>query len=70
MEAINLAGQHFGRWLVLDQAASDSKGARWRCRCDCGTVRAVRGGNLRSGMSTSCGCIAAEAGRPMRVSRR
>jgi len=28
----------------------------FRCRCDCGTVRTIRAGNLLYGYSLSCGC--------------
>src|SRR6266481_1601549 len=35
---IDLAGQRFGAWVVLDQAPmSRDQQTMWRCRCDCGT---------------------------------
>lgn len=53
----NLAGQRFGRWLVLDEAGRNKANAvLWLCRCDCGTERAVRTHGLRSGKTQSCGC--------------
>lgn len=57
---IDLTGQRFGRWTVLRYAGSHN-GAFWECRCDCGTVRVVRGCSLRYGESKSCGCSRAEA---------
>lgn len=56
---IDLTGQRFGRWLVLEQAPPRQKNStetRWLCQCDCGTVRAVNSQKLRSGKSQSCGC--------------
>jgi len=29
---------------------------QWICECECGTVKEVDGGNLRSGASNGCGC--------------
>lgn len=57
---INLIGQKFGRWTVLEQAESKNGNACWLCRCDCGTERIVMGKNLRSGRSKSCGCYLKE----------
>jgi hypothetical protein len=53
----NEAGKRYGKWLVLEEEPQGHNGAaRWRCRCDCGTERAVLGYQLRRGGSTSCGC--------------
>lgn len=54
---LNLVGQRFGRWVVLEQAESQHKKTMWRCRCDCGTERIVCGTNLVQGISKSCGCL-------------
>lgn len=52
-----VAGTRFGRWTFLTVGVCRSGfKSRWTCKCDCGTVREVRPGNLRSGKSTSCGC--------------
>lgn len=40
-----------GHWQVLDKP-----GAKWLCRCTCGTEKLVAAKNLRSGRSKSCGC--------------
>lgn len=53
---IDLVGQTFGRWTVLERVEHPGRGARWRCQCSCGTVSVVISGSLRSGGSTSCGC--------------
>ena len=54
---IDLTGQRFGRWTVLEKRSKDgSKLAHWWCRCDCGSEVLVQGGNLRAGRTKSCGC--------------
>lgn len=54
---IDLTSQRFGRLLVLDYVFHDKHGgAWWKCRCDCGTVKAISSSHLRSGSSKSCGC--------------
>lgn len=55
---IELVGQRFGLWTVLARSNNDSIGrAAWKCRCDCGAISEVRSSGLRSGRSTSCGCV-------------
>jgi len=55
---IDLTGKRFGHWIVIDRAGNTRRGeATWRCRCDCGTERAVRDRHLRNGESTNCRCI-------------
>ena len=58
---IDLTGQRFGRLTVIERAGKDYIGqAMWRCRCDCGNVTVVAGGNLRTGNTKSCGCYGHE----------
>ncbi len=57
-KCIDLTGQKYGRLTVLKRAPNDSHGtAQWLCRCDCGNLKTVRGVNLRSGNTKSCGCL-------------
>ncbi len=55
-----MIGRRFGRWLViaLSHRKPIAKGyAYWFfCRCDCGTERPVLEGNLKGGLTVSCGC--------------
>lgn len=63
---IDLAGRRFVRWTVLALSPTFVVGAGavlWRCRCACGTESDVTAGNLLSGKSRSCGCLAAEEAR-------
>ena len=58
---IDLTGQRFGRLTVIERTGSDCIGqAMWRCRCDCGNMTVVAGGNLRTGNTRSCGCYGLE----------
>jgi len=55
---LDLTGQGFGKWIVLGRSHRNERGeVFWLCRCECGTKRTVRAGYLRSGRSTSCGCL-------------
>lgn len=53
---LDITGQTFGRLLVLSLVAK-GQNARWLCRCDCGQMKVVSGGNLRAGNVQSCGCL-------------
>lgn len=62
MAAKDLVGKRFGRWTVKERASDHvtAKGyhhVMWRCVCDCGTERCVRGKSLTCGISKSCGCM-------------
>jgi hypothetical protein len=62
---IDLAGKKFGHLRVLAlhperYRCGKQTATRWLCRCDCGTEVIVRGGGLRSGNTTSCGCTRIE----------
>ena len=60
-QRIDLKNKKFGRWTVLNYAETRNGGrSYWLCECDCGTVRKVATSHLRSGNSTSCGCISIE----------
>lgn len=59
---IDLSGMKFGSLSVKDRAGFDGK-TLWRCICDCGEERIVRGTHLRSGKQISCGCHRAETAR-------
>lgn len=55
-------GDHYGRLTVLRRVEdhvfpNGSKQIRWECECECGTIKAVMSGSLRSGNTRSCGCL-------------
>lgn len=57
---VDLTGKRFDRWLVQDICSDSGKVKFWNCICDCGVKRRVFGGDLKRGMSKSCGCLAKE----------
>ena len=62
----NLTGQVFGRLTVLRVAGQTSRGVwKWRCICSCSekNQKDIAAGNLRSGSTKSCGCLAKENAR-------
>lgn len=59
---IDIVGQKFNRYTVIATTEKRTKAGKQivLCRCDCGNEREVVAGNLRSGMSNSCGCFKVE----------
>lgn len=53
---VDLTGRIIGRLTVL-RFLHGTKGSRWLCRCECGTEKAIPGGNLRNEITRSCGCL-------------
>lgn len=61
--AIPVIGDRYGRLTVIEERPPrlERCGIKTRLvvvRCTCGTVKTVRLTNLRSGNTTSCGCLA------------
>jgi len=59
MKLIDLTGQRFGRLEVLYRDRVDGK-PRWICECVCGVIKSIRATSLRSGETSSCGCLQRE----------
>ena len=58
----NEIGNRYGKLEVLSRGENDKNGkARWYCQCDCGNTVLVRGSDLRSGKSKTCGCSSLKA---------
>ena len=54
---VDITEQRFGKYLVLKEIGRDKGGnVLWKCLCDCGTIKTVRGYDLRNGKVRSCGC--------------
>lgn len=60
-KCIDLTGQKFGRLIVVKRVENDKSGnLKWLCQCNCDDKNEIiiLGGNLVSGHTKSCGCLA------------
>lgn len=56
-----MIGCKFGKLTVIGDAGTDAAGrAIWECVCDCGNRCIVRGLELRTNHTRSCGCLKAQ----------
>ena len=54
----DITGKKYNMLTVIEKIDNNPKGViMWKCLCDCGNETIVRGGNLKSGMVKSCGCL-------------
>ena len=55
---IDETGNRYGSLIVIGRAGSNKqRKALWRCKCDCGNEKITSGTLLRTGQTTSCGCM-------------
>ena len=54
---IDRTGQKYGKLTVLKFSGFKDKYSMWECLCECGNKTIVRGCNLGSGHTQSCGCM-------------
>lgn len=58
---IDITGNVFGRLTVMRRHGSDRlKNATWLCLCSCGKETIAGSNNIRSGNTSSCGCLKSE----------
>ena len=54
----DMTGSKFGKLTVIKFAGINKNHlATWECLCECGNVAVVLGNSLRTGNTTSCGCV-------------
>lgn len=53
---IDLSGKKFNKLKVLKFSHIEGKNSVWSCICDCGNKTLVKGYNLKSNHTKSCGC--------------
>lgn len=53
----DLTGKTFGRLIVLRRDGYKGTNLAWKCKCDCGQEKTVRGVSLMNGDTLSCGCL-------------
>lgn len=61
----NRVGEKFGKLTVLERgpdyvSPKGNKKVQWLCQCECGNTKLVRGNDLVSGRTQSCGCLIRE----------
>lgn len=56
----DLTDMDFDRWHVLELAEKRGVNYYYRCVCECGTEKLVKGSSLVHGRSKSCGCLQRE----------
>ena len=57
---VDLAGERFGRLVVIEQAEPHKGRIAWLCQCDCGNQKIATTAVLRKGLTKSCGCLRKE----------
>ena len=68
---LDLVGQTFGKLTVLREGEGKREGkgkkysirSTWICECECGIVKEIVGKSLKSGATTSCGCVQRQTGK-------
>lgn len=58
---IDITNKKFGRWTAIEVDGVKNRLIYWKVVCDCGSVGSVTSGNLRAGLSKSCGCYSIES---------
>ena len=57
----DLTGQKIHRLTFLEFAGrNENRNARWKVRCDCGTIFEVTATSVKCGHTKSCGCVRIE----------
>ena len=54
---IDLSGMTFNNVMIKSYNHSNKQGSFWNCVCSCGKEFIGRGAALKSGHTTSCGCV-------------
>jgi hypothetical protein len=61
---IDMRGLTFGRLTIIERAPRAIDGRPWwKCQCSCGRSVILRGKDIRSGNTQSCGCLFRERSR-------
>lgn len=55
-----IVGERYGRLTVLELDHVEKSRRYWKCSCSCGGTTVVREGNLKNGITKSCGCLRKE----------
>lgn len=59
-------GEKYGKLTIVDYTLNENEHVYYyKCKCECGNETIVKGNNLFSGNTTSCGCINSKANEEM-----
>ena len=65
-KVIDYAGKKIGRLTVVARAGTNrQREAMWLCKCECGNETIIRGSDVRTGHTKSCGCLKLENSKKM-----
>ena len=72
---VDLIGMKFGRLLVIEKGIKPdhikkSYGTYWKCLCDCGNIKTIRGSDLKKGSTRSCGCFRLEKSKEEKANKK
>jgi hypothetical protein len=63
-----MQGEIYGRLTVVEFSHKDTRSRKWwRCKCICGNETILHTGNLHSGNTRSCGCLARDQKKNRRI---
>lgn len=57
---LNLIGQKFGRLTVIEFICVKKKNSYFLCKCNCGNEKVIKGQDLKTNQTKSCGCLVKE----------
>lgn len=55
---LDLTGDTYGRLTVIEEVEKVGSHRMWLCECECGETVTTRQARLRTGETSSCGCLA------------
>lgn len=56
-KALDLTGQKYNELTVIKRIGTKRNHSYWECQCSCGNIVSVNSSDLRTGNTTSCGCM-------------
>jgi hypothetical protein len=59
-KVVDLTGQQFGRLVAVQESGRRHGKVVWECRCSCGNTVSATSNELRTGNTSSCGCLRKE----------
>lgn len=54
---VDILGNVYGKLTVISFSGTGKTGSKWLCQCECGNTKNILAQYLKSGKTTSCGCI-------------